>query len=47
MHGVNLGEVAPEGPPGAHLDPADGLDGGGGRGQGGVAGSAPLVLRVA
>ncbi len=44
VHGVDLGEMAAERPPGAHLDAPDGLHGPGGLGQRGVARSLASVL---
>ena len=40
---VYLGEMSPEGAPCSHLNPADGLHGAGGLGQGGVAGRLPAL----
>ena len=46
VHGVNFGEMAPEGPPGPHLDPADGFHRPSGLSQGGVAGRLATILHT-
>jgi len=44
MHGINLGQVSPEGPPCPHLNPSDGFHVGSGLDEGGVAGSFSGIL---
>ena len=44
MHGVDFGEMTAQGPPGAHLYPADGLHGARGLSQCRVARSLPTIL---